>query len=240
MQGLLARSGFAQERAAGSIPPELAPWVPWLLEQMPERDCRKFGDLPVCVWPGRLELDVGDKSGRFTLEVELDADAQVALPGSQEIWPQAVQVDGRDVVVLSGDQGPAVRLGRGAHRVSGEFRWARLPEGLPVAPSTGLVRLTVNGESIPAPKRDADRVWLKRVASAEGEGEALNLEVFRRLEDAVPLRVTTRLVLRVSGRAREAALGQVLLAGTTALSLSSELPVRLDPEQGLFVQLRSG
>jgi hypothetical protein len=240
---LSALAGTAAAQPAGKpspVPPELEPWIPWVLAQEPQRECRKIADAAQCSWPGRLELEVNDRGGRFSLEVVLDAESDVTLPGSDEIWPQAVRVDGKDAVVLPSAPGPSVRLAAGSRQLTGEFRWPSLPEGLPIAAATGVVLLSVNGEDIGVPKRDAGRVWLKRAASEEGDGEALNLEVFRRIDDGVPLTITTRLLLRVSGRARELGLGNVLLAGTTPLSLSSELPVRLDPEQGLFVQLRPG
>jgi len=68
----------------------------------------------------------------------------------------------------------------------------------------------------------------------------LALEVHRRVNDGVPVQVTTRLKLRVSGRSREVALGTPLLAGTQATALISGLPARLDGDGNLQVQLRPG
>ena len=49
----------------------------------------------------------------------------------------------------------------------------------------------------------------------------------RRIEDSVPLRVQTRLLLEVSGQPRELLLGPVLLPGGIPLRLESSLPARL-------------
>src|SRR5690606_6869267 len=56
----------------------------------------------------------------------------------------------------------------------------------------------------------------------------------------VPLRITTRIKLRVSGRAREISLGRVLLDGTVPLSIESDLPARIEPDGSLRVQARAG
>src|SRR5687767_13815792 len=59
------------------IPEELEPWIPWVLAQVPDRECRKVADVVQCAWPGRLELEVSDRGGRFSLEVVLDAESDV-------------------------------------------------------------------------------------------------------------------------------------------------------------------
>src|SRR6185436_15446480 len=62
----LAAPLSAQRLPDASIPPELRPWVPWVLESVPERDCRKIDDDDIVrVWPGALRLDVGPRGGRF-------------------------------------------------------------------------------------------------------------------------------------------------------------------------------
>jgi uncharacterized protein with von Willebrand factor type A (vWA) domain len=87
---VVSASARAQPRL--EIPPQLEPWVPWVLAELPERDCRHLGGEALCAWPGRLTLDVTDTGGRFAFDVLLDANTVVLLPGSNEVWPQNVQV----------------------------------------------------------------------------------------------------------------------------------------------------
>ncbi len=60
-------------------------------------------------------------------------------------------------------------------------------------------------------------------ASAE---ERLNLQVFRKPGDSVPVTLTTRLVLDVSGPSRELTFGQILPADFVAVFLQTDLPTR--------------
>jgi hypothetical protein len=54
------------------------------------------------------------------------------------------------------------------------------------------------------------------------------------------MQVTTRIVLRASGRPREVDLGAVLVPGTVPLSVSADVPARLDATGALRVQVRAG
>lgn len=222
-------------------PPELRAWIPWVLAPQSERDCRKVSSGAVCAWPGELLLDLSQKSGRFEQRVLVDNLTDVALPGSEEHWPERVILAGKPVVVLLRDGAPSVRLPAGEHVLRGEFSWIELPEAMKIAPSTGRVALTVNGKPIPFPKRDAGgTLWIQAAEGETGDADALTLDVFRRIDDGVPVRVTTRLLLRVSGRSREQDLGKLLISGTVPLSVSSELPARFETNGGLRIQLRPG
>ena len=93
------------------------------------------------------------------------------------------------------------------------------------------------------PRRDPDgRLWLGAggSGSAVAERDTLAVEVYRRVDDDIPLRVVTRLDLDVAGRAREVQLGPVLLAGAIPLAVAGPLPARLDPDGTLRLQVRPG
>lgn len=92
-----------------------------------------------------------------------------------------------------------------------------------------------------APHREDDgTVWLGLRDSPETERESLEIEVYRRIDDGVPLAVQTRIVLRAGGRAREVDLGAVGLEGATPIALSADVPARLDASGRLAVQVRPG
>ncbi len=48
----------AQPISRESLPPELRPWVPWVLDAVPGLGCPRVQGRPVCVWPGRLRVRV--------------------------------------------------------------------------------------------------------------------------------------------------------------------------------------
>ncbi|MCO4768672.1 MAG: hypothetical protein KDA24_01485 [Deltaproteobacteria bacterium] len=226
--------------AAPDVPEPLDPWVGWVLHGKESAACTHVGGSPVCAWPGRLELVLDESGGRFVLDVRADAEITLPLPGDTTHWPRGVK-SGSSAVSLGRGGMPSVQLPAGTHRVTGQFSWSRLPESLPVPAGIGLVDLTLRGSPVPNPRRDKDGLlWLQGGGSEEAEEDRLALEVHRRIDDGVPVIVTTRMKLRVSGRSREVSLGTPLLAGTEATFLSSSLPARLDSDGTLQVQLRPG
>src|SRR5262249_61853861 len=125
---------------------------------------------------------------------------------------------------------PSVRLRAGRHTVTGSFEWPALPPMLRVPPETGLLSLTTRGRAVAFPVRDAEgRVWLQKQAGAGDEESRLDLTVHRHIDDTVPLVLTTRLELRVSGRSREERLGRAVPAGVVAMMLGGAVPAPLSP-----------
>ncbi len=243
-----------------SLPAELKPWVPWVLDGKDEATCPVLGadaapsaasadnamnivaaeGRPRCAWPARLDLTLDEKGGRFTQRWHLEAAQWVPLPGDAKRWPQDVKnaAAGAAVVVRGGV--PSVRLERGDHTLSGAFVWETLPESLKVPKETGLLSLTLRGVSVAAPNRDAEGiVWLQKAARSE-EGDALEFVVHRKVTDEIPLLLTTRIELHASGKNREELLGRALPPGFVPLSLESPIPARLEPSGRVRVQLRPG
>ncbi|HKU43956.1 MAG TPA: hypothetical protein VJR89_37605, partial [Polyangiales bacterium] len=180
------------------------------------------------------------QDGSFELAVSLDRRQLVRLPGGSGRWPLAVRVANKPAAVVAKDGVPALDLPAGEHQISGRFSWTRLPEQLPVPPEYGLLSLALDGKPLAHPKRDASgNVWLQS-AAAGGEPEQLELTVQRKLSDDVPLRIETRIRIRAAGQPREISLGDVLVSGSVPASIDAELPVRLDPNGELRLQVRAG
>ena len=248
-----------------AIPEPLKPWVGWVLHGEEGVLCpflhdKDSDDDRRCAWPSRLQLVLTEKGGRFTQQWRLYKREWVALPGNRKTWPQDVRVDGKPAVVASpsaddsgeiepmrnGDDDsedgavPKVRLQPGEHTVTGSFLWDELPEALQVPPTTALLSLSLRGAAVPFPSRDAQgRLWLQRQANPEEE-DVLDMTAHRRVSDEIPLLLTTRLELRVSGKSREVLLGRVLPDQFVAVSLESPLPARLEASGRLRVQVRAG
>jgi len=230
----------AQPFTREELPPSLKPWVPWVLDQVPTLGCATVQGQAVCVWPGRLRLDVGPTGGTFGLDLAADRAADVRLPGAAEHWPQDVRLDGSPAPVFDAGGAPRVRVAAGRHRLAGTFAWSRLPESLGVPAEIGLVDLRIDGQGVARPRRDqAGLLWLRAGAATVGEGESLRLQVFRRIQDGIPLFVETRLQLEVAGRAREVTFAGALLPGTVPVAVSGDLPARVEKD-ALRVQVRGG
>ena len=230
------------------VPRPLEPWVGWVLQDHQERLCPflyNSAEQHRCAWPSRLALDLSTTQGRFAYTWLVYAESWVRLPGDMGLWPQEVRVDGSSALVVEREGKSALRLGPGKHEVLGQLFWDRLPETLSVPPDTGLIALTINGKGVPHPEIEATgQLWLKERDTGrrgrEDSADRLELEVFRRVIDEVPLEVLTRIALDVAGDQRELLLGTVLLPGFIPLRLESPLPARLEPDGRLRLQLRPG
>ena len=230
-------------QAAPTVPDELQPWVGWVLDKHPNHGCVATPSNAPCVWPGDLEVVVDPSGGAFALRVVTDRAATLPLPGGPGQWPLDVRSESGAVAVQDVGGQPRLTLPAGTHTLRGRFSWDGLPQSLPLPPETGRVRLQVDGERVGQPRVDADgRLHLDARGAADlAEGDALELDVTRHIVDGVPVRVRTRLDVRVAGGARELDLGAVLLEGTVPVGIDSDLPVRIaDDQRAVTVMVRPG
>jgi hypothetical protein len=82
--------------------------------------------------------------------------------------------------------------------------------------TTGLVSLTLNNQTIEFPQiDDGGKLWLQQGAVAQEHIEdRLELRVYRRITDGIPLMVTTQIDLQVSGNSARWFLGKQLRRNT--------------------------
>ena len=143
-----------------------------------------------------VTLQLAEPGGRFTQQLYVAAESEVALPGGREHWPEDVRVDGASAALFERDGRPTLRLAAGTHRVTGRFAWRALPPLLAIPPETGVVSLRVAGEAVPFPKRDRrGRLWLREADDGTSRRVAedhLEVEVHRRVLDTIPLQLETR------------------------------------------------
>lgn len=230
--------------ASPTVPEPLKLWVDWVAETVPDRDCPfLYADKQrACQWMTGVDLRLSDTSGEFLLAGHAYAEGWLLLPGSREHWPRTVQLQGGEVELLEHQGRPALRILPGPFRVRGSFAWSRLPNALPIPPTIGLVRLSIDGAPVAVNRDRQGRLWLRdRAPAATTEKQdRLDLRVHRKITDLAPIRVDTQLVLDVAGRQREVVLPAPLLAGFIPIELSAPLPARIESDGGLRVQLRPG
>ncbi|MEE2751166.1 MAG: hypothetical protein VX519_07035 [Myxococcota bacterium] len=228
-------------QAQDNLPPELEPWVDWVLEGHPNLNCPVTTQGTACIWPGELDLVLHGSGGTFELAVQTDRRIAVPLPGGQARWPQNVTVNGKDAVLTDKRGLPMTTLESGSHSVRGQFEWNSLPQSLPLPSTVGRVSLSINGKAVDQPAMDEQ--GLLRLGPGESKPaseERLNTEVSRHVTDGVPVRVDTQITLRASGSAREVTLGVVGVPGTRPVSLQADLPARFNADGALVVQVRPG
>nr|WP_320115313.1 hypothetical protein [uncultured Desulfuromonas sp.] len=241
------------------VPEDLQPWQQWVLHDDPQQACTLLWnsrDQHRCQWPGSLTLTANERGAGFDQYWELEQPGWVQLPGDSRFWPQQVTVNGTTATVLrrpdtvnatedstaENQQRPALWLEAGRYEVSGRFTWSSLPETLKVPQGTALLKLTRNGQFIHQPQMDSNGLlWLnKGDQSAEAVQDNVSFRIFRHVADTIPLVLTTRIQLHVSGQAREMRTGVMLPQGFIPLALTSPLPARLENDGTLRIQLKPG
>ncbi|MBM4257244.1 MAG: hypothetical protein FJ147_15260 [Deltaproteobacteria bacterium] len=239
-------ASLAAPLAQQDVPEPLRTWIKWALHGHKDINCPIHSGIAgggtVCIWPTRLELKLNARGGEFSQHWQVFVEDWITLPGERDHWPQEVKVDGKPVVVREEGGSPQVRVQPGLHTVSGVFLWDTLPQGLRIPILTGLIALSVDNVVIDFPQIDEyGRLWLRQgVAEQEKVEDRLELKVYRRITDSIPLVIATQIDLQVSGKQREVTLGQAISADYIPLSLESSLPARLEPDGRLRIQVRAG
>lgn len=229
-----------------ATPEPLRPWYDWVRDGQIEVACAFLhGQLEQrrCDWPGRLTVRVDAYGGDFELSGVRDQPGWTVLPGGDGSWPIDLAADRQALVVLARDGRPAVALGKGPYRLHGRFHWQQLPDVLLVPPATALVELTVDGVPVRFPQwSSTGAVWLRPTAVAPelGREAHVQLQVFRKIVDDIPLQLVTRLHLEVSGPARQIQLGPVLPTDFTPLGATGSLPLQMTADGQVVIQARAG
>jgi hypothetical protein len=242
---LLSGSQVSHGQERADIPDVLKPWMSWVMYGQEFRSCPALGggstaDSYACAWPGELVVAVTTEGGRFSQPWRLLIPSWVFLPGDEKTWPQSVTSAGRQIPVVLRSGRPAAFLDAGTHVITGSFSWSQRPATLALPETTALVSLRVDNQPVPFPERNGAGLWLGQKSASRQEADTAELKVFRLLEDGSPMVLTTRLILRVSGKAREEVVGTALPSGFVTMNLSSPLPARIEADGGLRIQLRPG
>jgi hypothetical protein len=243
--------GSIVTHAQDAVPPPLRDWQGWVLRGEEFRKCPFLASTAItpgepiepyafrCDWPERLSLSVDARGGTFSQRWQIFAPTRVTLPGDTEHWPRDVRLNGAAAPVVEYGGAPTLLLPPGSYAVAGRFEWSSRPESLPVPDRTAIVDLTVDGQRVAQPERPNRAVWLGKRRTAE-QAAALEVQVYRLVRDDIPVLLETRLRLNVAGDAREEVLARVLPDGFTAVSLTGDLPARLERDGTMRVQVRAG
>jgi len=230
---------------AVEVPKSLEEWKPWVLEKHPDLNCPFLYNnaTRACTWPSELRIDANATGARFTQRIEVYKNDWVVLPGNAGFWPQNLSDKNTIIAVRDNNNVPEVYLTVGTHDISGEIRWSEMPRTLQIPTQTGIVQLNLNGKMVASPAmEDNNQLWLaaSEKQTAATHQDTFNLRVFRKIEDSIPLSLTTQLQIEVSGKERELQLGQLLLTGFTVTSFASVLPARIEKDGSLRIQVKPG
>jgi len=242
-------SSFTQAKplTREEVPEPLKPWISWVEQDNPDLACPflyNSYEQKRCAWPTESNLALTSDKGEFSISWQVYKESWVSLPGDSRHWPLNVTANQKTALVMDRDGKPSVKLAMGVYQLRGQFLWDTIPDNLAIPEDTGLINLTINGQVIPVPAIREGQLWLKESERGQRKPENiqnnLDIQVFRKVTDDVPITVLTRLVLDVSGEQREIKLAQPMPGGFIPLSLQSSLPARLEPDGQLLVQARPG
>ncbi|MFV1983061.1 MAG: hypothetical protein ACC657_05925, partial [Thiohalomonadales bacterium] len=244
----LAQSLNAKTLNTKDVPEPLKPWVDWVLFDEGNIKCPFLYNVKTniqCVWPSRLELSLNSTNGKFKQSWLIYKKAWVQIPGDLKRWPHNTTIDGKSVLVAERNNIPYVQLKPGSHTIKGGFLWDTIPENLTIAQNTGIIKLVIKGQKVQLPKIQKNgQLWLRDQDIGQDkqttESDNLELSVFRKITDEIPLLVTTQIDINVSGAHREILLGKALLDNFIPLSLNSPLPARIEANGRLRIQIRPG
>jgi len=234
---------MATPLAKKEVPEPLKPWVDWVLYEQDKNMCPHAynSNQRFCAWPSGLKLSLDNKQGTFSQHWQVQSESWVRLPGNSQQWPHDVEVDSLAAVVVNRHGFPAVKLLAGEHEVSGNFQWDSLPESLTIPPATGVLEISRNGELIEFPRiNQQGQLWLDKSIQQKNVQDAMDVQIYRKINDGHPMQVETRFILNVSGHSRDVVFPHIQLDGFTALSLKSKLPARINQQGDLQIQVRPG
>ncbi len=229
------------------VPEPLKPWVDWVLKDTLDLSCPfmyNSYEQKRCSWPTQLLLDLTPVKGTFAINWKVYQESWVSLPGDQKRWPLNVTVNAKTAPVMERNGVPSIKLPTGSYDIKGDFLWKTIPENLSIPSDTGLINVRINGQPLAAPVIKEGQLWLTENDIGQKKTENiqnnLDVQVFRYLSDDVPMMMTTRLVLNISGEQREIRLAKPVLDDFIPLSLQSPLPARIEPDGQLLLQVRPG
>ncbi len=224
------------------IPEKLHAWIPWVMKDDPEFGCPVIYNQnhKICAYPHALTLNINERNGNFSQSWDVYNKTWIPLPGDISNWPLRLMVNKQPQAIVERNGLPYVHLDKGHYQMGGQFQWYQQPKYMAVPQQTGLLQLMVDNQIIAAPDFRQGRLWFKSTESKQHKNNRLELHVFRKITDSIPLQVQTQIRIGVSGKQREIILDGALLKDFIPASLSSQLPAQLDSKGRLKIQARPG
>ncbi|EPJ54411.1 MAG: hypothetical protein OFPI_06580 [Osedax symbiont Rs2] len=224
-------------------PPALKQWQGWGVQQYPELNCSQ-GPQSIrrnCHWHSPLDVEVSTGQISFSQQHILEKQGWIELPGDRDSWPSVVRVNGYPEKIMRHNQQPALYLAAGEYLVEGRIAISVMPLSLKLPSASTFVNLIINGKKIGQASVDNQSLLLNqtevKVAKASN---SLNVQVYRLIRDGYPLWLESQIEINVAGERRIETLGRVLPAGFELTDIRSKLPLRVDANGDMQVQLDAG
>jgi len=233
--------------AKASVPPSLSSWTDWVLKDHQQLNCpfingEQYGELNshICAWPSELKLDISQRSASFKQSWRVLTTSTVSLPGNNRHWPLQITVNQKSVPVINKNGRPVLILEPGNHTVEGHFTWPQPPQTIGIPDQFAVINMTIDGNVVAFPKLENNELWLQQLKPTKEIQDSIEMVVVRRVADGAYIRLDTDIVLNVSGKVREVALGEVLPKGFELIAIDSQMPAFIDGDGVLRAKLKPG
>lgn len=240
---LTAPSYGSSDNNTVMTPKSLEMWQGWIIHSHPELNC-SLGPKQEnrnCQWRSPLNVVVSGKIIAFNQAVTLEKEDWISLPGEEKSWPQNVRINGKQAKVMSHDNFPALFLKPGSYDIQGKIVFSETPLALRLPSSFTFIDLKIDGKVISNPSIDNQFLLLNQVkVQPPKTSDAVDIQVFRLIKDGNPFWLETIIRLNVSGDRRIQTLGRALPEGFELSNISSDLPLRIDKDGNMEVQLDTG
>ena len=225
--------------------PEKQLWEQWVADRHSDLDCPRVmsaNKKKICSWPGMFVGTIVNEGLSFEMSVQSFAkDAWIDLPGNKNNWPINLTINQQTAIVIDSNGKPKVHIKKGENIIRGKFLWKEVPPSLTLSDSIGLVKIFRDGKILPTTINNNQLILsLNEKSIQRNSKNDLKIQVYRAIQDGVPMRLTTIIKLIVSGKSREVSIGKVDIADTRTVYLRSPLPARLEENGLLRVQVKPG
>ncbi|MDR1694464.1 MAG: acyltransferase [Lactobacillaceae bacterium] len=227
-----------------NLPNVLKDWTVWSLDGTEKSKCdfayNNYND-KYCYYISNLDIDINGKEADFVQDVKILDKGYVLLPGSVEVFPVNVWVDGKNMNIISRAGRPYVYLDKGEYKIEGKLKSKEEVRYLFIPNNAAILNIKKQGIAVANPAIDYSGVLrLETQSTAKSETDDLSVFVYRKITDNIPVMMTVRLNLNVTGKERVENLGRIIPQNFSLSSINSSLSIYVQKNGDLIAEVKPG
>lgn len=228
----------------GDLPNVLQDWEKWTVEGANKSKCdfayNNF-DEKYCYYISNLGIEIDDKEASFMQKVKVLDSGYVLVPGSAEVFPTNVFVNGKETNIISRSGRPYIHLTAGTYDIEGKAKSKEEIRYLFIPNNATVVDVKNNGKKILNPTIDYQGILrLETQSATRGESDDISVFVYRKITDNIPVMMNVRLSLNVTGKERVENLGKIIPNNFSLLSIDSNISVYVQKNGDLIAEVKPG
>ena len=225
------------------VPAQLKSWEAWALDGYEKNNCvfsYDRADNKICYFISSLNLDVRGKELSFTQKVSIKQKGYVLIPGSFEVFPYTVQANGQSVPVINLLGLPYVALDKGEYTLVGKAKSKEDIRYFSIPVEVAVLSVKKDGAEVINPATDSGVLRLESISAAKKETDDISYTVFRKIDDSIPMWMTMRIDINVSGSQRVENLGKIIPENFAVLDINSSIPAHIQKNGEMMAEVSAG